>query len=355
MTLLAFQFGLQPILSKKYTPTNINKSSVIFMQEIIKFIIALCMLLLNGQLKSAIKGWTIQSWIKVALIPALLYSIQNMSALIAVQNLDPLTFNVLNQTKTLSAAFCCYLIMGRKQSWAQVFSLCLLLCSALIIEKIITLDMMLGSGTMNWNISTHMFQGLNLEMSRHVTHGVAPVLLASFISGLAGALSQKILQSSGGRNALFFSMELCVASIIFLSINMYKSSLTNESNIGIGEGWTITTFIPIITNAIGGLLVGLVTKYAGSVRKGFALIFGIFISGLVVQLSNSSEAGGGISNEQIIGGLFAAFSLWLHSSFPYKENNVGGKGDTMNGGVSRKIVGNGALEKKKKKKSMKED
>ena len=44
---------------------------------------------------------------------------------------------------------------------------------------------------------------------------------------------------------------------------------------GFWSGWTPATWIPIITNSMGGIIVGLVTKYAGSVRKGFALIFGI--------------------------------------------------------------------------------
>ena len=56
MVLLSLQFGFQPILSKKYISTTINKSTVIFMQEVIKFVLGLCMLLLNGQFKSAIKG-----------------------------------------------------------------------------------------------------------------------------------------------------------------------------------------------------------------------------------------------------------------------------------------------------------
>merc|ERR1711862_897931 len=168
-------------------------------------------------------------------------------------------------------------------------------------------------------------------MSKHVTHGVAPVLLSSFISGLAGAITQKTLQyqcttsKQQPRNSYFFSMELCIASLIFLSINIYRSSLSSSSSstnhIDLLQGWDISTFIPITINAIGGLLVGLVTKYAGSVRKGFSLIFGIFISGCIVELALSNDDDDNkISNEQITGAILAAFSLWLHSSFPYKEN-----------------------------------
>ena len=92
-----------------------------------------------------IQDWSIASWIRVAVLPAGLYTIQNSAALLAYQHLDGITFNVLNQTKTLSAALCCYLLIGRKQSSVQIISLFLLLISALIIENMISIDF-LGGG-----------------------------------------------------------------------------------------------------------------------------------------------------------------------------------------------------------------
>jgi len=62
--------------------------------------------------------------------------------------------------------------------------------------------------------------------------------------------------------------------------------------------------------------VGLVTKHAGSVRKGFALIFGLLLSGVF-------QAGGaGIRTHQVAGGLLAATSLWMHTMHPYKPAPV---------------------------------
>ena len=87
------------------------------------------------------------------------------------------------------------------------------------------------------------------------------------------------------------------------------------------EGWTYATLIPIFTNSAGGIVVGLVTKYAGSVRKGFALIFGILLSGVVQEFATQqdSEAGiGRVRPEQVVGGLIAAISLYLHATNPPK-------------------------------------
>ena len=155
--------------------------------------------------------------------------------------------------------------------------------------------------------------------------GVAPILLASFISGLAGALSQRSLQratstNSGGRNSYLYSMELCVASSLLLMTSWIVSSDGREVwEKGFFAGWTPQTWIPIVTNSLGGILVGLVTKYAGSVRKGFALIFGILLSGLIQAALSSSESGVvGVSMEQWLGGMLAVLSLYLHATNPPK-------------------------------------
>lgn len=322
MSLLALQFGMQPALTRKYTPVTTCRSAVIITQECVKFGIAMFMLFTSGQAKAAFEGWSIYSWLTVAFLPAALYVVQNLSALMAYQNLHPVTFNVLNQTKTLSAALCCYLIIGRKQSKAQVFSLFLLLLSALVIERIVTLDFLLGGEEIKPEQDE---ESLTLG-PRHFTHGVIPVLVASFISGLAGAITQKNLQSAsgcgkaGGKNAVLFSAELCIASLIMLGGSLtFNSDGQCIKSKGFFADWTPYTFIPILTNALGGILVGLVTKYAGSVRKGFALIFGLMLSGIIQAITERSDDGSwAISKEEILGGILASISLWIHVTNPYK-------------------------------------
>jgi UDP-sugar transporter A1/2/3 len=156
----------------------------------------------------------------------------------------------------------------------------------------------------------------------HFTHGVLPVLMASLISGLAGAISQKNLQN-GGRNPYLLSSELCVASVISLSTSLlFSADGKRIQSHGFFDQWTVYTLIPVFTNAVGGIVVGLVTKYAGSVRKGFALIFGMVLTGV----AQSIHDGVALSISQIIGGIIAALSLWLHATNPYvKDAGKAGK------------------------------
>mmetsp|Transcript_40667 Transcript_40667/g.98251 ORF Transcript_40667/g.98251 Transcript_40667/m.98251 type:complete len:329 (+) Transcript_40667:281-1267(+) len=315
MCLLSLQFGLQPTLTRTFTPDGVCRSTIVLMQEALKFCFAYIMLRISGGKRAAVAGWTPSQWIRVAFAPAALYALQNMAALKAYQHLDSLTFNVLNQTKTLSAALCCYLVMGKRQSFMQIISLILLLLSALTMEGLVPLNYLMSQSSIDASPSQVDWN------SAHWSNGVAPILLASFISGLSGALSQRNLQSSGGgRNPYLFSMELCSASILILGSSLlFSSDGKRVAEDGFWAGWVPQLWIPITTNAIGGIIVGLVTKYAGSVRKGFALIFGIFLSGVVQAMLDQNH---GISREQVTGGVLAGVSLWVHATHPYQSKKM---------------------------------
>lgn len=333
MGLLALQFGVQPLLVRKFTSQGIIKSSIVLTQESIKFLVAAFLYLCgsNEQQRQQERAvWSVKSWLAVAALPAALYTVQNFASLLAYQHLEALTFNVLNQTKILSAAICCYLVMGKKQSRVQALSLLLLSGSALVIEKIVTLQTfrsLLGHAGGNGLLTTILNELASFNSStdsRRFTHGILPVLLASFISGLAGALAQKNLQgapskSDNGidrtpRNAYLFSMEMNAASAIILIVSLlFSTDGRSISQNGFFHQWTPKTLIPIMTNSLGGIVVGLVTKHAGSVQKGFALIFGLLLSG-IIQVGSA-----GISTEQVIGGGLAALSLWLHTTHPHKS------------------------------------
>jgi UDP-sugar transporter A1/2/3 len=198
--------------------------------------------------------------------------------------------------------------MKRRQSKLQIVSLMLLLLSALVIENVVPITRESSTGI------TKETQDSDSDRRTYVVTGVIPVLAASFLSGLAGSLTEKTVISSG-RNSYLYTMELSVASCIFLIssllLNSPDSKLIQEN--GFFSGWTSTTWIPICTKAMGGVVVGLVTKHAGAVRKGFALIFGLLLSAIFQNMSKEEK----VTKEQIVGGILAVVSLWMHSSFPY--------------------------------------
>ena len=199
------------------------------------------------------------------------------------------------------------------------------------MEKVLPMDMLSPSYWMNGSSVQEESNFMASLSPRHFSHGVLPIMVASFLSGLAGAITQKSLQA-GNRNALLFTIELCVASILLLSFSFLTSEDGKKiQQHGFFHEWTVYTIIPILTNSAGGILVGLVIKYAGTVRKGFALIFGILLSGMVQSMLDENKS---LSKEEVAGGVLAVMSLWMHATNPYvapTKKAVGEGMKTVNG------------------------
>ncbi len=71
-------------------------------------------------------------------------------------------------------------------------------------------------------------------------------------------------------------MELAVFSSLVLAASLVASPAATP----LFHGWTWLTLAPVIVQGIGGIVVGLVMKYAGGVQKGFAIMGGILLSRL---------------------------------------------------------------------------
>ena len=335
LLLLALQVAIQPILTKAFIPKSAIKSGIVLVQELIKFVISLIMLKVTNNLDK-ISSFSL----KKALIPASLYCIQNIAVLQAYSTLDPISFNVINQTKTISAAICCFLIIGRKQSRLQIVALIMLMLAACIIEnedatqiifRFLFKNDISNKEESGYDSSSAIDFDMNVYQDRFIK-GVCPLLFASFLSGFTGSLTEKLLQSGSGRNSYLFSIELCVASAITILISMLYStdgvSLREHGIISIfgsPDERSLAVLSPIVLNAFGGIVVGLVTKYNGAVRKGFGVMLGIVLS-LIIQwlkgIWQYDEEGNRISLEQCLGCLFVIISLYLHSANPVVKDKL---------------------------------
>ncbi|EKX51550.1 hypothetical protein GUITHDRAFT_65850, partial [Guillardia theta CCMP2712] len=236
--------------------------------------------------------------LKFAALPALIYAVQNLLTQVGYQNLDFLTFNLLNQTKILFMAFFIYQLMGIRQSHMQV---CLQVRVGLKAD---------GSEPKNPNSNDED------DIHNDFWLGVIPVLGASLMSGLAGGLSQVALQRSK-RNSYLYTMEIATYSIISLSALIFIYPEDREAMLtrGVFGGWTRMTSLPVFTNAMGGIFVGQVTKYGGGVKKGFATIFGILITTFLQSFIYNKS----ISVMTWVAIPLVITSICLHSMFPARH------------------------------------
>jgi len=345
LVLLAVQYAIQPQLSRKYISPKIKKQSVALVEEVVKtsFAAAIFFSKPAAEVQSALKDLSLSSSLACAGLPAMLYALQGVMQYVSYQHLDSVTFNGLTQTKTLSAAFCCWLILKKPQSPLQIVALSILFCSALVFQGYIRVETLWKKkirqnlGTEDIVVRTTARSSASKAPTQTTTSatktnsereassfrnkddwwwcGVIPCLGAAFLSGLAGALSQKGLQLTGirGRDPFLFTIEISIFSAIALLINMMRSNDFSELEWQKQRTyWNRKTLIPIFMKASSGVITALVHKYAGSVSKGFALMFGLVLSNMI-QLSIKRES---LQSYQVLGTFMIMLSTWLHFTNP---------------------------------------
>jgi UDP-sugar transporter A1/2/3 len=324
LILLAFNYSVMPRISKKFVHPKTNKKSLALVEETVKLLMGVTGFLVTDNIKS-LKKWTLRSSLIAAGFPSMLYAIKGVLTYTAYQNLDSLTFNGLSQVKTLSAALCCYLVLGKPQSRMQILALGVLSATPFVFQ-----------GTYKqWMVNRKHQQHSskdktinNVKAEGHVDmktfiYGVVPCLGATLISGLAGAFSQRSLQRVVGsmeRNAYFYSVEISFFTAACLLVSMFTErfksvddSYTLETEkLSLFEYWSWHTFIPITTKACGGILTALVHKHSGSVMKGFSLVLGLVFSALLQAVVDGED----LTIGQFVGTAMVLLSSWIHFTSP---------------------------------------
>ena len=369
LLLLALNYAVMPRLSKRYIHPNTNKQSVALAEEVVKMGMGLSGWVFSGYyaaassssslssssplindsynsslqqstasdvqttisvLQEQLQDWTPLSTLIAAGIPSALYALQGTLTYYAYQNLDAVTYNGLTQLKVLSSALCCYIILNKRQSAVQMISLGLLMASSVVFQGSWK-DWIRRSSTNSCSSTSNQSKSnMNNNNHRVLLMGVLPCLTATLLSGLAGALSQRSLQTQVGgmmhRDAYFYTVEISFLSAMCLVISMsleYWQQRNNRRSIANGKSddvvssnplpsffqhWTYATLIPITTKATAGLLTALVHRHLGSVVKGFALVLGLVFSALL----QFTLEGVDLTVGQLVGTALVLFSSYLH-------------------------------------------
>jgi len=225
----------------------------------------------------------------------------------------------------LSAALCCYLVLGKVQSPMQVLALGLLSLTPIVFQG--TFQQFLDRNKKRNRDANEKVAKVDLKKTSF--WGIVPCLSATLLSGLAGSFSQRSLQRVVGsmeRNAYFYSAEISFFTAVCLLISMGSERLKSKGNQGVAvkenasgikkggyfDYWSWQTFIPITVKATGGILTALVHKHSGSVMKGFSLVLGLVFSALLQTVLDGED----LTMGQIAGTALVLLSSWLHFTSP---------------------------------------
>ncbi|XAR53674.1 hypothetical protein NMG60_11022319 [Bertholletia excelsa] len=263
--LLTLQYAAQPLISKRCIGREVIVTSSVLACEIAKVIVALVLITAEGGLKRLFKEWTLVGSLTASGLPAAIYALQNSLLQISYKNLDSLTFSILNQTKLFFTALFTYVILRQKQSTQQIGALFLLIMAAVLLS--------VGEGSSKGSSSG--------DPDLILFYGIIPVMVASVLSGLASALCQWASQVKKHSSYLMTVEMSIVGSLCLLASTSKSPDGEAIRKHGFFYGWTPLTLIPVISNALGGILVGLVTSYAGGVRKGFVIVSALLVTALL--------------------------------------------------------------------------
>jgi UDP-sugar transporter A1/2/3 len=234
-------------------------STAVASAEVIKMICCLLMVFIEGGAVRVLKEEIVNKpfeLLKVA-VPSLIYTIQNNVLYFALSHLDAATFQVGYQLKILTTAVFSVLMLGKKLSSCQWLAL-----------VVLTLGVSLAQ----------LASGRNAHTSANTSSGFIAVLVASLLSGFAGVYFESILKGSTA-SVWVRNIQMCLTSIPISFFSAYyfsdrKSVVQNGFFYGFNE---LVIFV-ILLQAVGGLVVAVVVKYADNILKGFAAGFSILTS-----------------------------------------------------------------------------
>ncbi|CAK7563111.1 MAG: UDP-galactose transporter Gms1 [Sporothrix epigloea] len=268
------------------------------------------------------------SW-KLA-IPAALYTLQNTLQYVALENLDPIHFQILYQLKILSTAFFSVVLLGRSltmKRWISLFVLTIGVCvvslsSALYEDSADTPSIIypdfgdhffprskhelgqavngvgevareltkrsishVSSGALMGKRSAS-YEGINEDQPDasntllNPSLGIAAALVVVAVSGLTGVYFENVLKDSVSPVSVWTrNIQLSIYSLflaLFVGV-LYKDGADIAAH-GFFDGYNWVVWSVIVIQSVGGILTSLCINYADNIAKNFATSISFVIS-----------------------------------------------------------------------------
>uniref|UniRef100_A0A8C7NQE2 Solute carrier family 35 member A3a n=1 Tax=Oncorhynchus mykiss TaxID=8022 RepID=A0A8C7NQE2_ONCMY len=110
--------------------------------------------------------------------------------------------------------------------------------------------------------------------------GVVAVLVACCSSGFAGVYFEKILKETK-QSVWVRNIQLGMFGLVFGLMGMFAYDGVRVRESGMFKGYNTITWTVVVLQALGGLVIAAVIKYADNILKGFATSLSIILSTLI--------------------------------------------------------------------------
>ena len=284
--------------SVRENATPYSVSAVVACAELVKLFLSY-LLTLGFHGKRAFRDALCELPVKsrALVVPSALYVVQNNLLFHGVKLLSPTLYMVCSQSKILTSAAWNVLLLGTRINLRQCVSLAILVTGMILVQH--------GEASRQ-KISASSNFGETLT-------GALLVFIAAVTSGFAGAYLEKMYtdgrqeRSVWFRNAQLACFSFPVASMLVLwrDVDLVRGG-------DIFHGFDRIVLCVIILQAIGGLIVAAVLRYAGNVLKCFAI--SISICACVMASAFSQDEGRQISMVVLLGIGLVLYATFLYSN-----------------------------------------
>jgi UDP-sugar transporter A1/2/3 len=298
-------------LSMRYARTRPGdmfiSTTAVVMAETLKFFTCL-LLVFNDEDRSVTKWWnSLYSTIVLqpidtlkVCVPSFVYLLQNNLLYVAASNLDVATYQITYQLKILTTAMFAVTMLGKKLIPTQWFSLVVLIAGVALVQL----------------SDVKESKSAGPDQSKLV--GFTAAVTACFLSGFAGVYFEKILKGSPV-SVWMRNVQLAMLAVPLGLVTSYLKDGDSIGQKGFFFGYDEFIWFTVAQNALGGLLVAVVVKYADNILKGFACSLAIIIT-FVASIFIFDF---GISLQFILGTACVISSVFLYGWQPPVKQNGG--------------------------------
>lgn len=193
-------------------------------------------------------------------VPGLLYTVQNNLLFVSLSNLSGALYQVTYQLKILTTAVLSVMILNKALGATKWAALLMLTCGVALIQ--------LPRGE-----SAHSTAPAN----GNAAVGITAVLSACVTSGLAGVYLEKLLKQTDA-SVWLRNIQLALFGSLSAFVGCFLTDGPKIQQDGFMQGYTGLVWGVIFLQAVGGLVVAAVLKYADNILKCFGNAVSIVLS-----------------------------------------------------------------------------
>ena len=307
----AFLMSLQPLLvTMSKNPSggfSYSVPSSAMLSEALKLVISVTLLvqqLLSGKVKEILHEDSVSEFFSYV-VPSFIYFINNNCLFFILQYVDPTTFQLLSQMKTIFTGLLFRVFLKRKLTAVQYLALITLACGTACSQLPVqhagwgrrhATPPSMGTGRGLENVqpaaaaaaaATTAGRLLAEDASVHSYAAIGAMLsvLSSMLSALGGIYNEKLLKGQPSASIHWQNIQMYVWGVAFNALGAYLKDGDAMVQKGILYGYTPNAWAVVVCNALNGLAISAVLKYADNIARVYAHAIAMMLTmGVSTQL-----------------------------------------------------------------------